>query len=59
MRHVVVVFLVGRHHLLQVILVGVMLDIVVHHVIVVVLGVVMHQVIVVGLGVVFHLVIHA
>ena len=37
MRHVVVVALVVRHHLLYVIRVGVMLDVVVHHVAVVVL----------------------
>ena len=57
--HVVVVVLVVRHHHLHVIRVGVMLDVVVHHVVVVVLGVVMHQVVVVVLGVVIHLVIHA
>ena len=51
MRHVIVVVLVVRHHLLHVIRVGAMLDVVVHRVvIVVVLGVVMHQVIVVVLG---------
>ena len=59
MRHVVVVVLAVRHHLHYVIRVGAMLDVVVHHVVVVVLRVVMHQVIVVVLGVVFHLVIHA
>ena len=54
MRHVVVVGLVVRHHLLHVIRVVAMLDVVVHGVVVVILGVVMHHVVVVVLGVVFH-----